>query len=298
MKAILLDNARDFVASLGELIRDFKKSTLIVVIISLSLAIPVLILVLANNFSSLSKGLFEDPQITLFIQKNANQFIIQDLTKSLQQNAQITKVQYLSKEQTLAEFTENLAIAPRENLLQNPLPAVLIAHLNPSITANSAAILLQQLQKMPMITMAQLDLDWLQKLQAIVDFIYASAIILLLILTITTITIIANTIHLKIDSLRQTIQVLQLLGASKAFIQRPLLYQGFWYGALGGTIATALVYCAIAVLNHHVSNIALLYNSNFVLYNLDFATGCLVILIGGTLGVLGAWVTMRHSCSR
>ena len=52
---------------------------------------------------------------------------------------------------------------------------------------------------------------------------------------------VGNTVRLDIQSRREEIGVLQLLGASDGFIRRPFLYLGAWYGLAAGALALALL---------------------------------------------------------
>ena len=47
--------------------------------------------------------------------------------------------------------------------------------------------------------------------------------------------IVGNTIRLDIQNRRDEIEVTKLVGGSDAFVRRPFLYNGFWYG-LGGAV--------------------------------------------------------------
>ena len=60
--------------------------------------------------------------------------------------------------------------------------------------------------------------------------------------------IIGNTIRLDIENRRDEIEVTKLIGASNAFVRRPFLWTGFWYGLLGGLMALLLVYVGLALL--------------------------------------------------
>ena len=60
--------------------------------------------------------------------------------------------------------------------------------------------------------------------------------------------VVGNTVRLDIQSRREEIGVLQLLGASDGFIRRPFIYLGAWYGLAAGAIALGLlVACGLAL---------------------------------------------------
>ena len=58
-----------------------------------------------------------------------------------------------------------------------------------------------------------------------------------------------NTVRLDIQSRREEIGVLQLLGATDGFIRRPFLYLGAWYGLGAGLLALGL----LSVAHHYLA---------------------------------------------
>jgi len=53
--------------------------------------------------------------------------------------------------------------------------------------------------------------------------------------------VVGNTIRLAIENRREEIIITKLIGGTNAFIRRPFLYEGAWYGLVGGVLATVLV---------------------------------------------------------
>jgi cell division transport system permease protein len=53
--------------------------------------------------------------------------------------------------------------------------------------------------------------------------------------------VLGNTIRLAIESRRDEIVITKLVGGSNAFVRRPLLYTGLWFGLGGGIVAALLV---------------------------------------------------------
>jgi cell division transport system permease protein len=102
--------------------------------------------------------------------------------------------------------------------------------------------------------------------------------------------IVGNTIRLDIENRRDEIEVTKLVGGSDAFVRRPFLYNGAWYGLGGGLVAWLIVTLVIAVLGDPVQRIAGLYGSRFELTGLGL-DGSAVLLLGGVLlGWLGSYI--------
>ena len=88
---------------------------------------------------------------------------------------------------------------------------------------------------------------------------------------------------------------METVGATHAFIRRPFLWLGVWYGLLGGLIAWSLVSLARFFMQGPVSRLAALYQADFLLVGLGPLA--LAVLLGGSLvlGLAGSWIAVsRH----
>ena len=107
--------------------------------------------------------------------------------------------------------------------------------------------------------------------------------------------IIGNTIRLDIENRRNEIEVTKLLGASNAFVRRPFLWSGFWYGLFGGLMALALVLLGLHLLEGPIARLAGLYQSNLAISSLSVEEGAAIVAVGVVLGWFGSWLTAaRH----
>jgi cell division transport system permease protein len=98
-----------------------------------------------------------------------------------------------------------------------------------------------------------------------------------------------------IQNRREEIEVTKLIGASSAFVRRPFLYSGLWYGLGGGLLALALVRYGLFALEAPVTRLAGLYNSPFNVLSLDLAESLAIVAAGMILGLAGSWVAAaRH----
>jgi cell division transport system permease protein len=89
--------------------------------------------------------------------------------------------------------------------------------------------------------------------------------------------------------------VTKLIGATNAFIRRPFLYTGLWYGLMGAVLAWLLVAIFLGLLSDPVSRLSFLYNSQFSLGGLDLETTAILLGSGILLGLAGSWLAVgRH----
>jgi cell division transport system permease protein len=107
-------------------------------------------------------------------------------------------------------------------------------------------------------------------------------------LGLTVLLVIGNTIRLEIANRAEEIQIVRLIGASNAFVRRPFLYSGFWFGAFGALLAIAFVAGTVHLLKEPVAALAASYGSAFELLGLDAIEIATVLALGTALGWLGA----------
>jgi cell division transport system permease protein len=107
--------------------------------------------------------------------------------------------------------------------------------------------------------------------------------------------VIGNTIRLEILNRRPEIEVTKLVGGSNAFVRRPFLYTGLFYGLGGAALAALIVFGAMAYLDQAVGDLSAQYGGRFRMAGLG-SDGLLILAgTGAGLGWLGALIsTGRH----
>jgi len=140
----------------------------------------------------------------------------------------------------------------------------------------------------------QLDLHWVQRLQAILALAKQLVLVLAALLSLAVLLVTGNTIRLAIESRKDEIVIIKLVGGTDAFVRRPLLYTGFWYGVGGALVATLIVQLSMSLLSSPADKLFGLYDFHFQLQFLAFGQALLLCVGGGLLGLLGAWVSVAQ----
>jgi cell division transport system permease protein len=90
---------------------------------------------------------------------------------------------------------------------------------------------------------------------------------------------------------------MKLVGATDAFIQRPFLYTGVWFGIFGGLLAFLVVELMLWWLQSAISNVTALYQSDFSLKAMSFSEFLALLLIAVLLGLAGSYLSVRRHIS-
>lgn len=293
----LLRHAQVFFYTLGQLSRRPLSMLMTAAVIGIALALPTGLHVVLKSAQQLSGGWDEASQISLFLQRGTPDDAARRLARQLQERPQIRAVEYISPDEALAEFQRLSGFGEALDALQeNPLPAVLVVQPIVSRTDPAATeALLAELRDDPRVDLARLDVQWVKRLYAIMDILRQGVYVLASLLALAVLLVVGNTIRLAIQNRRDEIVIVKLIGGTDAFIRRPFLYTGFWYGLFGGVIAWLLVAISLWILNGPVEKLAGLYQNSFSLSGLNIQTTMILLLSGILLGLIGSWIAVgRH----
>ena len=125
--------------------------------------------------------------------------------------------------------------------------------------------LLIRLKILAEVEQAQFDMKWLQRLWSMSETGQLVIGILAVLISISVLLVIGNTIRIAISNREAEIKVIKLIGGADTFICRTFLYTGFWYGTLGGMVAWSILLFTLSLLGGPIDKLALLYGSPFTL---------------------------------
>lgn len=282
-------------ASLGRMLRTPWASCLTIAVMALALALPLGLWLVLQNVATLSGQVDASHGVTLYLKPGTDAAHTQAVAQSLQQRADVAKVATISPEQALADMQKREDLATAIDILgadaaRAALPPVL--QVTPR-TGNTSA-LITTAQALPEIDRVQFDAQWRDRLQAWLAFALRTVQVLAVLLGLGALLVVGNTVRLDIQSRREEIGVLQLLGASDGFVRRPFLYLGAWYGLAAGGLALAILTAAQWALRQPLADLASRYDSRFALQGLDPLAIAAVLVGASLLGWLGAGLVTGH----
>ena len=297
LRVYLSRHLQVFFYSLGVLSRSPFATLMTTAVIGIALALPSGLHVVLKNAQQLSGGWDGAAQLSLFLKRAVPDDEANRLARQIQKLPEVANVSYISRREALQEFQRLSGFGDAlEALKDNPLPSVLVIRPTPAASTPAATEkLLQRLQGYPPVDIAQLDMQWVKRLYVIMELVRRGVVVLAALLALAVLLVVGNTIRLAIQNRRDEIVVMKLIGGTDAFIRRPFLYTGFWYGLFGGVIAWLLVSLSLTILSDPVERLTGLYQSQFELTGLDAATTGMLIGSSILLGLAGSWLAVgRH----
>ncbi|MEE8216116.1 MAG: permease-like cell division protein FtsX [Acidiferrobacterales bacterium] len=297
MTAYLLRHLQVFFFSLGQMVRAPFATLMTIAVIGITLALPAGAYVMVDNVQRVGAGWDGNAKISLFLQRGTSEKAANRLAKKIRAMASVTSVDYISADAALSDFKRLSGFGKALDALDyNPLPPALIVH--PQRNFNEPVRLqglVRQLGRHGEVELAQLDLEWVKRLHAMLQVARRGVWILASVLGLAVVLIIGNTIRLAVLNRREEIEVIKLVGGTNAFIRRPFLYTGLLQGVAGGLTASFLVSLGFGLLAGPIRDLASLYASQFRTAGLGMQGAAALVVLGGLLGWLGSRIAVgRH----
>jgi len=283
-------------ASFSRLVHQPFASLMIILVIAVTLAIPAALNLAIKNFTAISAGWDDALDFSVFLDTGVSGSDAEALASLISQRADVDDVRLITADDALAEFKEQSGFGSAlDHLPDNPLPHTLVVRPSPANTPQSMTLLREELDSLPETELVQVDTEWVQRFHAILEIVQQAIMIGAGLLGAAIVVIIGNTIRLEIQNRRDEIEVTKLIGASNAFVRRPFLWSGFWFGLFGSVFALGLVQYGLYLLKPTVARLAGLYQSGVTMLTLDLRDGLLIVAIGVGLGLAGSWLAAaRH----
>ncbi|MBC55278.1 MAG: cell division protein [Gammaproteobacteria bacterium] len=269
-------------------------SAMTLAVIAIALLLPALLYVTGKNLSQFDDSLAQANLVTAYLQSDTDDTTVAGLRQRLSAHEQVSNTRFISSDQAAADFAEWSGLGDVvDALAENPLPASLVIQLADTRyeTARQIEALLSD---EPAVAFVQMDQLWLQRLDSFLSLTRRAVLALIAVLSLAVLFITGNSIRTSIASREAEIRVMNLIGATRAFIARPFLYTGLWYGLLGGALAWLMLAVLMLMLSGPAEALLAYYGNQYQLQGLGAAAS--VVLLGGSAAL--GWLGARLSVSR
>ncbi|MFL6619258.1 MAG: permease-like cell division protein FtsX [Povalibacter sp.] len=297
MSAWLTRHAQTLIGALGRLSQQKLATLFTTLVIGIALALPACLYLLIANVETATGEWNRAVDLSVYLKIPTSVDEAQRLAQRVRQRRDVADVNVITSEDALKEFRRDSGFGPAiDSLPSNPLPHSFIVH--PKAEYADAAHLEElaaDIRALPSVDLVQLDTAWVNRLQAILEAIRRAVLLTAGFLAVGVMAIVGNTIRLDIQNRRAEIEVTKLVGGSDAFVRRPFLYSGIWYGIGGAIIAWLVTAVVVGALRDPVRRIAGLYGSGFELSGLPPQATLVLIGTAVFLGWFGSFVAAsRH----
>ncbi|MBR8536842.1 permease-like cell division protein FtsX [Carboxylicivirga sediminis] len=273
------------------------RSSYITTTISIALVLFLLGIIglLLLNAQRLSTYVKENIGFTVLIKDNAREAEVKRLEKLLSTSPFIKQTQYIDKDRAADELKNELGEDFVEFLGYNPLLSSIDVKLfaeyaNPDSLVKVEEVIMEFPQVKEVIYQKNLIHLVHQNVRRIALILSGFALMLLLI----AVALINNTIRLSVYSKRFIIRTMQLVGATKSFIRRPILWGSVLHGFVGAVLAISLLAILIYFSSQELAGVIGFNNMDLilVLFGIVIALGIFITLIS-TFFAVNKYLNLR-----
>ncbi len=266
-------------------------------VLGTTLALPAVFWFGSASLSNLVNGSVGEESLTVYLSLDVPDLEGAALAKEWQEHPAIRKTTYVSRDEALALFQEQTDLQDAIAALgSNPLPGAIVVYPSSSDSASAMAenaeALAARFNQMQTVERVQIDLDWVRKLQSALNLFQIIVSLLAIFLTLTGLLVIGNTVRLELLRRQREMQVSTLLGASRSFLNRPIVYTGTLYGLLGGAVAAVLATVSYSFIKTPADQLAAQYASPFRLALPSAGQFLTIVAVCTLLGLIGGLMTV------
>ena len=290
-------HAQSALSSLGRLMGRPVGTVVTVLAIAVALSLPFALYVILDNAHRAVGGLDRSAHLTAFLRHDLDETQAASVASAIRQWDEVKHVRVVTRTEALSEYQQMSGFDDVRAIFEgrNPLPDLIVITARDERSNRTALVALRdRVSVRNEVDAVELDLVWVDRLAAILETLRRIVEVLFALLGLGILLIVGNTIRLSIESRREEIGIIRLFGATDAFVRRPFLYTGLWYGLTAGGVACALVAAATRLASGPVERLVALYSSDFELIGLQPWSAIVAIAAGGLLGLGGAWIAVAR----
>jgi cell division transport system permease protein len=280
-----------FDEAMASLWRGRRSGALSTTTIAVALFVLGAFLIMTSNLQRLGREWSNSAQLSVYLTDGVTGEERATIERTLAPGNVVASSQFVSKTDALAKFKKTFSdlTSTIDGLGENPLPASFEVQLLGG--ANSAVdLLVAELRQLPGVADVRYDREWLARLVAAIDVIRLVGGVLGVMLTLAAALTVANVVRLGLYARRDELDIMELVGAPRAFIRGPFIMEGTLQGGLGALAAlVALAVVFMALRGRYLVPLASAINLSAVQFlSVEL---CLILVVGGmVVGCIGGLV--------
>ncbi|QGT78001.1 FtsX-like permease family protein [Guyparkeria halophila] len=283
--------------ALARLIRRPVGAWATILVLGVVLSLPALVMTLGHQVERLGAIWMSDAaRMDLYLAPGTDEAERESLRDWLDRQATVAEQRVIPPDEGLETLTERLHMNGLEGLDSNPLPWVIELTLSDA-RPDTRLALAEGLREQSAVAEFSSGGEWIERLEQIRAFFDELGWWLLILLGLTVVFVVGNTLRLELHERRREIALIALIGGTERYMLRPLLYDGTLTGLLGGLVASGLVALAVSVTAGPIERFAASYGAA-IAPQIDPTLVLLLMTAGALLGWLSAQVIGRFYIGR
>jgi cell division transport system permease protein len=253
-------------------------------------------LTVASNLNEVVARWTRKVQVTFYLEDGVEDRIRGMLVDRLKDHPVVDSVELVTREQALERFRalfHDLRSLP-EDLGANPFPAAVEVTLKADRQSpEEVQRFVRDFEQAPGVEEAQYDLLWIERLSTGVRLVRGLGALLGGILVLAGVFTISNVIRLTVYARQDELDIMRLVGATRAYVTGPFVVEGMLQGALGGVLSVGMLWIAFRMLARDAIAASDLLGRAVVFLSPEL---CVLIVLGGmAVGVVGSLISLGRT---
>ncbi|MBS1758748.1 MAG: hypothetical protein JST23_01395 [Bacteroidetes bacterium] len=236
---------------------------------------------LVINANKLGNYFKENVEVRAYLLPNINPKDSAALSNYIVSKPYVKSMHYVTKQEAQKIYIQDGGEDWSKVLTENPLPDAIFIKLKPDyVQLDTLTAIQKDLESQTYVTDVKYPEALVGKLNKNIRIVSVVLLVLAIIISLVVIFLIDNTIRLAMFSNRFLIKTMQMVGATRKFISKPLNTRAVINGAISGVIASVLLYIIIVILEGSIQWLKTIHDSK------------LLFLLFFTLIILGIGITL------
>lgn len=262
---------------------------------ALALFVLGLFLILFQNIQHLTEEVESQVEMQIFLDVTVDRQDALQVGQWLRERPEIRTVNFVPKEEGLEELKQRLgddAVLLEGLEEENPLPdKFVIQAYQPEDLPFLSRVVLQRSE----VESVDYGQEYLDLLIQFTDSIRWVGLVLVVLMALTALFLISNTIRITIGARSREIEIMKLVGATRGFIRGPFLIEGMLLGLMGGLIPALLLAAGYTALWERAADFLARYGLTLLEgWPLVAQVGAVLMVVGAIIGGLGSVLSMRR----
>jgi len=181
----------------------------------------------------------------VYLDDGVSQDEAQSLYQKILQESEVSEVQFVSKDEAMEEFREQLGDDSDlvGTLRANPLPnSFLVTPKEEFKTRDAMVALAGRIEPLHGVEEVRYGREFLDKFASVLKALYFVNGVVGFIVILSALFIISNAVRLTVISRRKTIEILKLVGATNSYIVAPFIIEGAFQAGVAAVLSLALLW--------------------------------------------------------
>jgi len=230
---------------------------------------------------------------SVFLARGASSDQIQAIERALRASDGVTQVRHVSAEDARRDAAQGGKDAVIDALPAEAFPESLEVSVRKDVDPARLGQLAAQLRSLPAVEGVETYAGWSERIETLISGGVAAASLLSLIVLAAVVSVVSSTIRLSLQRRKLEVEVMKLVGATEGYVRQPFVIEGAAQGALGASLAIALLGVLYALVKSHLdARLTALFGLTPAF--LPWPIVLVTVALGAALGATAAFLSLRR----